>query len=142
MAVRGTTKRRSVDQENRIANLYGGKRSPSSGAAVNDSGDVVTAGELIECKTTGGPGEKKTSEPRFIKELGKVVEEARERGRVGSLMLQYYLPDSYLSNRDGWVEVTVRRTPDDVDLHERVRILEDEIDILKQEIDLRESESL
>jgi len=121
MAVKGTTKRRSVDQENRIASLYGGKRSPSSGAAINDSGDVITTEELIECKTTGGPGQKKIAEPKFLKELGKVVEEARERGRVGSIMLQYYLPDSYLSNRDGWVEVTVRRTADDVDLHERLR---------------------
>jgi len=133
MAARGTNKRRSVDQEERIAKVYNGRRSRSSGAAIHDSGDVVTMTELIECKTTGGPGEKKIPEPRFLKELGKVVEEARERGRVGSLALRFYLPDSYLSNRDGWVEVTVRRTPDDADLHDRLRVLEDEVEIARED---------
>lgn len=119
MALKGTNKRRSVDQENRIADLYDGQRSRSSGAADTDSGDVVTPSELIECKTTGGPSEKKISEPKFLKELAKVAEEATERGRTGVICLRYYLPDSYLSNREGWVEVTVRKSVDDADLVRR-----------------------
>jgi hypothetical protein len=112
MALRGTTKRSSVEQETRVASLYEGRRSRSSGAAVNDSGDVATVDELIECKTTGEPG-KPARIPVFVNHLAKVVEEARERGRTGSVALRFYSPDHYLSNRDGWVEVTVRLTSDD-----------------------------
>ncbi len=116
MARSGSNKRRSVDQEEHIANVYGGKRSPSSGAAVTDSGDVVTPDCLYECKTSGAAGENPIPEPKFIKELGKVVEEARERGRTGALCLRYYLPDSYLANKKGLVEVTVRLTNDDAEI--------------------------
>jgi hypothetical protein len=133
MALRGTTKRRSQDQEDRIAALYGGRRSASSGAADNDSGDVATVEDLIECKTTGGP-EQPIRTPKFINELGKVVEEARERGRTGALALQFYLPDHYLANRQGWVEVTVRPTADDVARAEQIGDLQREV--YGQQVDL------
>lgn len=95
--------------------------------------------ELIECKTTGGPGEKPIRSPKFINELGKVVEEARERGRIGSLALQYYLPDHYLANRQGWVEVTVRPTADDVARSEEIAELKVDLEIaLGKVLDLEE----
>lgn len=134
MALMGTNKRRSVDQEDRIAAQYGGKRSLSSGAADTDSGDVALVNELIECKTTGGPGEKPTRVPAFVKELAKVVEEARERNRTGVLAMRFYSPDHYLANRDGWIEITIRPTVDDVARGEQIRDLEVNMEILDAEL--------
>jgi hypothetical protein len=113
LALKGTSKERSVRQENRIANLYGGERSLSSGAQVHDSGDVSAGADLIECKTTGVPG-KPSKLPGFMKEFEKITIEAMERGRIPVLCLQYYCPDSDIANRDGMVEVSVRLTNDDV----------------------------
>lgn len=115
MARRGSSKARSVEQEDWVARLYHGKRSPSSGAADTDAGDVRTPLSLIECKTTGYPGkEPKPQVPRFIRWLEKVVKEAYEEGRSGALALRYYDPDSILATPDGWVDVVVRPIPDDV----------------------------
>jgi hypothetical protein len=133
MALSGSNKRRSVDQENRIARLYNGQRSPSSGAAVNDAGDVRTVGEVIECKTTGGPAEKPVRIPTFVNQLAKVVEEARERGKTGALALRFYSPDHYLANRDGWVEITVRPTVDDVARTEQI----EDANLMIEQIDLK-----
>lgn len=134
MAQRGTNKRRSVEQENRVASMYQGHRSASSGAAVTDSGDVATVTDLIECKTTGGPGEKPTRIPTFVNHLAKVVEEARERGRTGAVALRFYDADHYLANRDGWVEVTVRPTADDVARTEQIADLEAQVENLTGEL--------
>ncbi len=134
MAKAGSNKARSVEQESRIAECYRGTRSASSGAAVTDSGDVVTRDYLIECKTTGGPAEKPISAPKFVKELAKVMEEAHERSKTGMLCLRYYLPDSYLANRSGWVELTVRTTHDDVQRNEDLEEYKVDLQIAENKI--------
>jgi hypothetical protein len=113
MAKRGTVKRRSVEQENHIAALYGGRRSASSGAADNDQGDVRTPELLIECKTMGEPEQTKVKRPGFAKDLEKITEEAWGEGRVPVLAVRWYDPDSLLSDRDGWVDVVIKRAVDD-----------------------------
>lgn len=112
MAKRGTVKRASVEQEDFIAKHYGGKRSASSGAADTDQGDVRTDKCLIECKMTGGPG-KTNSKPKFVKDLEKVTEEAWSEDRIPVLTLRYFDPDSILSDRDGWIDLVVKRVVDD-----------------------------
>lgn len=106
MAKRGTTKRFSVDHEEAIALLYAGERSPSSGAAESDAGDVRSETYLIECKMTGAPGEVR-AKPKFLKDLEKVWEEATGEGRWPVLALRFFQPDSPLADRDGWVDLSV-----------------------------------
>jgi hypothetical protein len=112
MALTGSSKERSVRQEERIAYKYGGERSLSSGAQVHDSGDVLAGVDLIECKTTGVPG-KPAKLPGFMKEFEKIALEATERMKFPVLCLQYYCPESDIANRDGMVEVSVRFTNND-----------------------------
>lgn len=113
MATRGSTKARSVEQEDNIARLYGGKRSASSGAADNDQGDVRSPSSLFECKMTGGPGRPiKTS--KLVKDMEKVAKEAWSEDREPVIALRFFDPDSCLSDRDGWIDLTVRLTSDDV----------------------------
>ncbi len=47
-----TNKELSVEQENHIANILGGRRTKASGAAKHDPGDVVTPIEVVDCKVT------------------------------------------------------------------------------------------
>lgn len=115
MAKRGTSKRKSVEHEDYIANLYGGVRSNSSGAADNDQGDVRTPTLLIEAKVTGNPGVKPKPLPKFVRELEKITEEAWSEGREPVLALRYFAPDSILANRQGWIDLAVRRAVDDAD---------------------------
>lgn len=112
MAKRGTVKRKSVEQEEFIAALYGGRRSASSGAADNDAGDVRTPDCLIECKVMGNP-EEKIKRPGFAKDLEKVTEEAWQEGRTPMLAIRWYDPDSILADRNGWCDVIIKRAVDD-----------------------------
>lgn len=118
MAVRGSSKERSVRHEDFIARLYGGTRSKSSGAAITDGGDVRTDPHLIECKMTGKPG-KPAKLPKFVKDLEKVTEEAFAEGREAFIALRYFNPDSLLADREGFVDVIVRRACDDAELVRR-----------------------
>jgi hypothetical protein len=105
-----------VDHEDFIARKYDGRRSASSGGADNDNGDVRTATLLIECKMTGGPGEKPKPLPKFVQHLEKVAEEAYLEGREPVVALRYYAPDSILANPHGWIDVAVRPVADDVEI--------------------------
>jgi len=113
MARRGSTKYLSVKHEDRIARLYGGKRSASSGGAETDQGDVRAPDYLIECKMTGGPGVVKRS--KLVSDMEKVTEEALSEGRTPMVALRYYDPDSILADREGWIDLIVRRVVDDVE---------------------------
>ena len=112
MAPRGSTKARSVEQENYIARIYGGKRSASSGAADNDAGDVRASQVLIECKMTGGP-ERERSLPKFVRDFEKIADEAYAEGREPVLALRFYCPDSILSDPLGWIDLSVRLSESD-----------------------------
>ena len=115
MAQRGTNKRKSVDQENYIAEIYMGVVSPSSGAANNDSGDVRAHYDLIECKVTGGPGEdfKSPLSKRIREEFVKITEEAYAEGKEPVLALRWFEPDSILADPQGWVDLVIRRAGED-----------------------------
>jgi Holliday junction resolvase len=107
MAARGSKKRLSVDHEDFIARVYGGVRSPSSGGAGNDCGDVRTKNSLFECKATT------KSQSKILKEFEKVTKEAYSEGREPRLALRYFAPESILANLDGWVDLIVRTVEND-----------------------------
>jgi hypothetical protein len=115
MATRGSTKALSVIHEENIARQYEGKRSASSGAADNDQGDVRSPTLLIECKLTGGPGRTKSSKKaKLVRDMEKVAEEAWTEDREPVVCLRFFDPTSRLANGDGWVDLTVRLTHEDV----------------------------
>lgn len=115
MAKRGSKKALSVEHEKFVAKAYGGRRSPSSGAADHDQGDVRAAadGTLLECKYKGSPAEPLKSKPSLLTIMEKVADEAWAEGKEPAVALRYFWPDSPLANRDGWVDLTVRITNDD-----------------------------
>jgi hypothetical protein len=114
MAARGTAKRYSIEQEDYVARIYDGRRSRTSGAAEHDAGDVLCEALLIECKVRM-PAQVTKPLPKFIQQLEKIAEEAFESGKDPMLALRYYAPNSILADRDGWVDVSVRRMCDDAD---------------------------
>lgn len=124
MAKKGSSKARSVRHEEFIAEAYQGQRSPSSGAAETDEGDVRTKHELFECKLSGGPKVCMTHNridcsdcartPVLVQQMEKVADEAWSVGRTPALALRYYAPESVLSDREGYVDLTVRLVSDDV----------------------------
>jgi hypothetical protein len=112
MAERGSTKYLSVKHENHIAALYKGRRSRSSGAAEHDQGDVRTPEYLIECKMTGNPGKVKRG--KIVSDMEKITEEAWSEDKVPVLALRYFDPDSILADKEGWIDLVVKRVVDDV----------------------------
>src|SRR3954468_5917999 len=116
MATRGSTKALSVEQEEHIAGLYDGIRSESSGGADTDQGDVRSPSLLIECKMTGGPGRppEKQKKATLVRVMEKVAEEAWTEDREPVVCLRFFDPESRLSDNDGWVDLTVRLTHEDV----------------------------
>lgn len=50
-----TAKELSIEQEERIAKLFGGERTPRSGGSNFVSGDALSEDWLVECKTTVKP---------------------------------------------------------------------------------------
>jgi hypothetical protein len=107
VARRGSTKALSVEQEDKIAALYGGRRSKSSGAADHDQGDVRCPRLLIECKMT------KTKPPRWIKDFEKITHEAYSEGRDPAMAFRFYDPESVLADREGYIDLVVRRAAED-----------------------------
>ena len=121
MARRGTTKQLSIEQEDYVARQYGGKRSPSSGAASHDYGDVRTPhgkntrGQLIECKGAGSPAHPLKVKPALLSVFEKIAQEAFAEGREPMLAFRYHCPDSFLADREGWIDLSVRLMCDDVE---------------------------
>lgn len=119
---RGTSKQKSLDQENYVAKALDGRRSPSSGAADTDAGDVRTPFTLIECKCTGVPGHvKQPKHPSFnqmIAWLEKVSEEAWEEGKDPALAYRFYNPSSRFAKTSGWVDILIRPLDDAGDTSE------------------------
>lgn len=113
MAKPGSTKWLSQRQERKVARVYGGAVSPSSGAAISDQGDVRTPTELIECKHRGTFDKPAKSISLKLSDLEKIADEAWSEGRQPVMVLSMYAPDSVLADADGEVNVTVRLTMDD-----------------------------
>ena len=82
---------------------------------MSDAGDVRSSDHLFECKMTGHPGgpEKR---PKLLKDFEKIAEEAYAEGRDPVLCLRFWSPSSSLADRDGWVDLTVRRSSEDADI--------------------------
>lgn len=122
MALRGTKKARSIAQEDRVAELYNGVRSPSSGGADNDQGDVRTSTQLIECKYSGGPEQDRAREGKgeevrrsqLLRVFEKITLEAWTEDREPVMAIREWAPESKLANKDGWVDLTVRLQHEDV----------------------------
>lgn len=72
------TKKASVSQEERIARLFKGRRTPQSGGGKWVKGDVISENFLIECKTSLT---EKTSYSVSKKILQKADEQRREMGK-------------------------------------------------------------
>ena len=109
MAKRGSSKRLSTDHENFIARAYGGTRSPSSGGAGHDCGDVRCATGLIECKAT-----MQNKPSNILKTFEKIAKEAYSEGRIPALALRYFVPESILADTYGWVDLIVRTVENDL----------------------------
>lgn len=112
MATRGSSKDLSIRHEDFIASVYNGRRSRSSGASDNDAGDVRCEHELIECKVTGGPT-RPSKLPIFVQQMEKIAQEAYEEGRIPALAMRFYSPGSILADREGWIDLVVRRVDED-----------------------------
>lgn len=120
MASRGTKKYYSEQHENFIADLYGGRRSESSGAAVTDGGDVTDPDTRWECKYKGSPAEPLKGKPTILKQFEGIADEAWEVGREPALALRFYWPESVLAAADGWVDLSVRLVSDDRERNRRL----------------------
>lgn len=72
------TKKVSVAQEERVAKLFSGQRTPQSGGGKWKKGDVLSQDFLVECKTSLTP-KPSYSIKRNI--LDKADEERREMGK-------------------------------------------------------------
>ena len=88
--------------------------SPSSGASAKDAGDVRTSGELIECKQTGQMDKPAKSIRLILADFEKIADEAWSEGLAPAMALRLYAPGSVLADKDGNVDLIVRRVVDDV----------------------------
>lgn len=114
MAKPGSTKWFSEQHENHVAKVYGGVRSPSSGAAVTDDGDVRTPYELFECKHRGTYDKPARSISVKLDDLEKIADEAWSHSLDPAMSLSIYCPDSILADADGHVYISARLESDDV----------------------------
>lgn len=124
MPKRGSTRAVGRDHEDYVAVLYSGKVSPSSGGHVTDPGDVRVEDDntLFECKSRGNP--EKFAKSTMITQMEKVTQEAYEENKEPALALRFFNPDSHLSGKDGFVELTVRLSRDDAYRSERLRYVD------------------
>jgi hypothetical protein len=106
-------KRLSKEHEQTVARYLDGRRSPSSGASDTDKGDVSTQNWLIECK--GKFGERTGQNPvrsTLVKQMEKVADEAWAMDKDPMVALRFYMPDSILSDNEGYVDLLVVRMAD------------------------------
>ena len=114
-ASRGRKKWSSLLQETFIANRYVGKRSPSSGAANNDSGDVRTDALLVECKCTEQAKGPAKSIRILVEDFEKIADEAWAEGRIPAMAFRIYHPGSVLADEHGFIDLITYRVADDVE---------------------------
>jgi hypothetical protein len=116
-----STRGLAIEQEDFIANKYGGRRSPSSGANSFDRGDVsyevFTATEhsdgfmtkfLAECKVT-------EAQSFYLKRAvwEKIAQEALEQGRQPSMFIRFRSDDGK------HLDLVVREVNDDLEILNR-----------------------
>ena len=113
-----SVKRLSQLQEGRIAILYNGTVSPSSGGADTDEGDVKTLRDLFECKYSGKPGNDNPGVRLSASLLDKIHEEASEVGLRPAVAIRLYAPDSPQADKDGFVDWIARPIADDLEQYD------------------------
>ena len=89
-----TAKERSLEQEKRIARLFGGETTPRSGAGAWKKGDILTGGEdgwLVECKTTVAPAKSFSVQKSVLDKADK----ERAQMRKQNLALAFTLGDNF-----------------------------------------------
>lgn len=129
MAKTGTKHELAVRHEKTVAKAYPrGKRSSTSGASPVDKGDVkvVADNTLFECK--GRFGELAGKVPvraTLVTQMEKIANEAWESLKDPAIALRFYMPNSFLADEDGWVDLVVRRMDDDAVRSRRIRDLEE-----------------
>jgi hypothetical protein len=99
-------KQMSVEHEEYIAKMIGGKRERASGASITAPGDVIGDEYLIECKVS-----ESGSVTINAKQWRKIREEAATRGRRPMAALR--LRDPY--NKDKHIDVIVKLLDDEVE---------------------------
>lgn len=115
MAVKGSKKDLSQEHENYVARRYAGRRSPSSGAAWTDIGDVKNEDYHIECK--GRFGERAGDKPVrsvLVEQFAKTADEAWQSGRIPMMALRFYLPGHILADNYGYVDLVLKLLEDDL----------------------------
>lgn len=130
MAIAGTKKALSREHEDHVAKRYSGRRSPSSGAAWTDLGDVRHDGWLIECK--GQFGERAGDNPvrsTLLNQFEKIADEAAQGDRSPAMALRFYKPESPLADNQGYVDLVVKLLNDDLWANEQ---MEDLLDLGKE----------
>jgi hypothetical protein len=115
MAVSGSKKALSKEHEDYVAGRYGGRRSPSSGAAWTDLGDVKHEGYLIECKGQFGERAGENSvRSTLLQQFEKIFDEASQGDRIPAVALRFYKPESALADNNGYVDLIVKTMDDDI----------------------------
>jgi hypothetical protein len=115
VAKRGSTKALSVAHEDWVAWLYRGRRSPSSGGAATDRGDVRCLDHLFECKMTGTYEKPKRSISLKLDDMEKIADEAQQEGKSWAMAIRFYAPGSPVADKDGFVDVTLRPSREDAE---------------------------
>lgn len=117
MAPHGSKKALSEEHEKFISERYEGSRSPSSGGAQHDQGDVrvVDDDTLFECKGSFGIRTgAKPARSTLVTQMEKIADEAYSESRNPAIALRFYMPDSPLADNYGNVDLVVRLLEDDI----------------------------
>jgi hypothetical protein len=104
-------KEHSIAQEEFVAKIARGRRSPSSGASLYDDGDVENDTYIVECKMSGNPDKPAKSISLRLADFEKVHEEAALNRKAPAMALRIYNPDSVLADHKGNIDfvcVTLR----------------------------------
>lgn len=118
MAQERTPKEASLEQENRIAKIFGGQRTPRSGGGAWKLGDVTTDDMLFECKTT--------VKPSLSYSVNKAVLDKANQERAEMHKDYYALAFTLGENFDDYFVLDKRTMKDFIDMRNGVKELIEE----------------
>jgi hypothetical protein len=97
-------KEHSIAQEEFVAKIARGRRSPSSGASLYDDGDVENDIYIVECKMSGNPEKFAKSISVRLADFEKVHEEAALNRKAPAMALRIHNPESVLADHKGNID--------------------------------------
>lgn len=118
MAQERTPKEASLEQEDRIAKIFGGQRTPRSGGGAWKLGDVTTDDMLFECKTT--------VKPSLSYSVNKAVLDKANQERAEMHKDYYALAFTLGENFDDYFVLDKRAMKDFIDMRNGVKKLIEE----------------